>query len=283
MADDRIATTYESVRQEFNESTFATGHGLRQDFLRLHLIEIETVSRYLPPDGTFLDIGTGNGMVPSAIRRLFPDSRIVTVDFSDTGGTEALERLRESGIDGHFCEVGAEPLPLADGSVDFVFAGNVIEHLPHSPKPFLTELVRVLKPGGHLLVDTKNAIDLKTRIKFLFGIYNWPEIEGIFHTEKNIHHHKEYNLGKLQKAVAWSGLIPVEAVAAESFFHQSLKRMGSLKQMGTDGSRRSEFSSGFNPFHPYEYFRIVCLGLVTLFPALRSEILVVGRRPDTAG
>jgi SAM-dependent methyltransferase len=46
---------------------------------------------------------------------------------------------------------------VADGSVDLVFAGEVIEHLwPQDIASFLTEAHRVLRPGGTLTMDSPN-------------------------------------------------------------------------------------------------------------------------------
>ena len=48
-----------------------------------------------------------------------------------------------------------EMVDVADGSVDVVFAGQVVEHLwPEVLSGFLTEAHRVLRPGGLLVVDS---------------------------------------------------------------------------------------------------------------------------------
>ena len=45
--------------------------------------------------------------------------------------------------------------PVADGEVDFVFAGQVIEHLwPDDMAGFLSEANRVLRPDGYLVIDS---------------------------------------------------------------------------------------------------------------------------------
>jgi SAM-dependent methyltransferase len=43
-------------------------------------------------------------------------------------------------------------LPFADGSFDVVFHQGLLEHF-RDPRPLLRENVRVLRPGGHLVVD----------------------------------------------------------------------------------------------------------------------------------
>jgi hypothetical protein len=46
----------------------------------------------------------------------------------------------------------AQHLPFADGVFDMVFSQSVVEHIP-DPFKYVNELVRVLKPGGTLLLD----------------------------------------------------------------------------------------------------------------------------------
>ena len=61
---------------------------------------------------------------------------------------------RVPGLDVRLWEAG-EPLPLEDASVDVVWAGEVIEHVV-DVAPWLSEIRRVLRPRGALLLTTPN-------------------------------------------------------------------------------------------------------------------------------
>lgn len=49
------------------------------------------------------------------------------------------------------------PLPFADGAFDVIESMDVVEHVP-DPRAYLADLVRVLAPGGLILVVTPNRL-----------------------------------------------------------------------------------------------------------------------------
>ena len=112
--------------------------GLRRAFLLRNVTPTEVV----------LDLGCGAGHFSAAL--LQAGVRPIGVDVAH----EALRRAREQipGLDLRHWPAG-EPLPLADGSVDAVWAGEVIEHVA-DVAPWLSEARRVLRPRGMLLLTT---------------------------------------------------------------------------------------------------------------------------------
>jgi 2-polyprenyl-6-hydroxyphenyl methylase/3-demethylubiquinone-9 3-methyltransferase len=94
-----------------------------------------------------VDAGCGGGLLAPHIRRL--GYRHVGVD------------LRRSGLE-QSCTRGVLPvtgdvtaLPLADGCADVVVAGEILEHVTDLAGT-VSELCRVLRPGGLLVLDTVN-------------------------------------------------------------------------------------------------------------------------------
>ena len=65
---------------------------------------------------------------------------------------EMLARAREKVPDGAFHEADLHDLPLADDSVDLVVCAIALTHVPDLARA-LTELVRVLRPNGHLVLS----------------------------------------------------------------------------------------------------------------------------------
>jgi len=111
---------------------------LRRDFLLSNVRAGETV----------LDIGCGAGEFSAELLHAGAEAIAVDVAF------EALRRARERvpGLDLRQWLDG-EPLPLDDASVDAVWAGEAIEHVA-DVAPWLSELRRVLRPRGTLLLST---------------------------------------------------------------------------------------------------------------------------------
>jgi ubiquinone/menaquinone biosynthesis C-methylase UbiE len=110
----------------------------RRAFLLAHVAAGQTV----------LDLGSGAGEFSAAL--LEAGATPVAVDVA----AEALRRAgaRVAGLDARLWRDG-EPLPADDNSIDVVWAGEVIEHVA-DVAPWLSELRRVLRPGGTLLLTT---------------------------------------------------------------------------------------------------------------------------------
>jgi ubiquinone/menaquinone biosynthesis C-methylase UbiE len=111
---------------------------LRREFLLANVAAGETV----------LDIGCGAGEFSAAL--LEAGARPIAVDVAAEALRRARERLPE--LDARLW-VPSEPLPVDDNAVDAVWAGEVIEHVA-DVAPWLSELRRVLRPRGTLLLST---------------------------------------------------------------------------------------------------------------------------------
>jgi ubiquinone/menaquinone biosynthesis C-methylase UbiE len=98
-----------------------------------------------------LDAGAGTGRVARALLPLAgPDLRLICLEPS----RKMLGLGRERAPGGLWLRGRADPLPFADDCFDIVVSLEVIEFTPH-PEQTLRELVRVLRPGGSLLVTNR--------------------------------------------------------------------------------------------------------------------------------
>lgn len=99
---------------------------------------------------TILDVGSGSGQILRHVLRQTGDGvRIVACDLSPNMLHRARQRLKSNRPE--FVAADMKNLPFTDGSFDCITCGWVIEHLP-DPRPGLREMLRVLQPGGSLLL-----------------------------------------------------------------------------------------------------------------------------------
>ncbi len=102
----------------------------------------------LAPDGwTVVDAGCGDGYLTELLADRF--ARVIAIDHAPERLRVARERLRGRPVDFRLGEVDALPIPAA--SVDAVFLGLVLHHVPEILGA-LREARRVLRPGGRAVI-----------------------------------------------------------------------------------------------------------------------------------
>lgn len=105
----------------------------------------------LPPDGRLLDVGCGGGHLTRMVAERRPDTKIVGLDLSPDQVRRARRRAGRDGTPIEYVRGSALDLPFADTSFDAVVSVGSIKHWPDRHRG-VSECVRVLKPGGALLV-----------------------------------------------------------------------------------------------------------------------------------
>jgi ubiquinone/menaquinone biosynthesis C-methylase UbiE len=93
------------------------------------------------------DIGAGSGFITEGLLR--GGVHVVCVDQSEAMLREMRRKFPDADIDLRLGQ--AESLPLADASVDLVFANMYLHHVER-PAQAIAEMSRLLKPGGRLVI-----------------------------------------------------------------------------------------------------------------------------------
>jgi SAM-dependent methyltransferase len=112
------------------------------------------------PGRRVLDLGCRDG----ALTRAYAEGNdVVGVD----ADRDALAAASELGIETRWADLD-ESLPFDEASFDVVVAGELLEHL-RNPHALVTDVRRVLRPGGTFVASVPNAYRLKNRLRFLAG------------------------------------------------------------------------------------------------------------------
>ncbi len=115
----------------------------------------------LVPAPLVLDVATGTGRLPRALlRQPSFEGRIIGLDLSRGMLRQAVRRTAQFANRLTFICQGASSLPFLDNTFDAVTCLEALEFTP-DPHHVLEELVRVLRPGGVLLLTNRVGSDAR--------------------------------------------------------------------------------------------------------------------------
>ena len=129
----------------------------------------------LPAGGWLLDAGGGTGRVSNHFRTSVKG--LVVSDLSH----RMLAKAREKGI--RPVQAHAEKLPFADGFFDRVLVVDALHHFC-SRQESISDLLRVLKPGGRLVIEEPDFTH--TGVKVLALIEKMLFMRSHFHSPEKI-------------------------------------------------------------------------------------------------
>ncbi len=126
--------------------------------------------------GTVLEIGCGEGY---GMTELAPRSeKYIAIDKYNTPIDKEIRKQNNI----VFKQMEVPPLKeIENDSVDFVVAFQVIEHI-NNDKLFVSEIFRVLKPGGKLILTTPNKLMSLTRNPWHYREYKPEQMKQILET-----------------------------------------------------------------------------------------------------
>lgn len=106
----------------------------------------------LAPGMRVLDIASGTGDLAIAeIAHVLPGGEVLATDINPDMLEVARRRIKAKGLAVQTAVCDAEALPFEDGRFDVVTVAFGIRNMTHKDRA-LSEMLRVLKPGGRLLV-----------------------------------------------------------------------------------------------------------------------------------
>jgi SAM-dependent methyltransferase len=237
-----------------------------------------------PREQVILDAGCGNGWLASLYGA---GHTVVGIDLADAN----LQRLRALRVLAVKSNLDA-PLPFADGVFDTVVCSEILEHI-FSPDQLLREILRVLKPGGRVILTVPNLHCFRNRLDVLLGKYT-PFVEfrvcadatdGLSHVGvQHIHHYTVRGMqsilqmtgferiGGLGQSFHMNGSLPFTAL---SVLHGGNRGLRLLLRVLSCGRIRREYPG-------LELRLRVIRVLGRWLPSLAAGMLFVAYRPERA-
>ncbi len=188
---------------EIASDVIASDNPIHQRLLKAYYLSLDYIS------GDVLEVGCGEGR---GVELIAPKASSFTgIDKI----SQVVENLKASYPKGDFQQMVIPPFSgLADNTYDVVVSFQVIEHIKNDRK-YLTEIHRVLKPGGKALITTPNIKMSLSRNPWHIREYTaeglenlaneiFPKVEmlGISGNEKITAYHEE-NRKSVEKMMKW--------------------------------------------------------------------------------
>jgi 2-polyprenyl-3-methyl-5-hydroxy-6-metoxy-1,4-benzoquinol methylase len=198
---------------------------------------------------SILDVGCGDGFITSKIGGS-TGARMTGVDIS----REALASARRFGVRAKYANLDRGRLPFGAASFDAAFCGDVVEHV-FDTESLLSEVRRVLKPDGFVVMSVPNIAAWYNRVLMLFGVLPvWVEsgsshYVGSSFVDKGMGHVKAFTKRSALQLLALCGFSPVEVAGVP---------------LRGDGKRGRAAEGVWNRAD----------GLFSKFPSLSSQIMI---------
>lgn len=167
----RVKSVFQSVANRYDLMNDLMSFGLHRFWKRI------AISRcHVQQKDWVLDLAGGTGDLTQMLAKCVgPQGKVILADINDAMLKNAREKLINKGIlqPVSLLETNAESLPFANQCFDKVIIGFGLRNITYKEKA-LSEMVRVLKPGGRIVVLEFSKVLSKTLSKlyyhYSFGI-----------------------------------------------------------------------------------------------------------------
>lgn len=137
------------------------------------------IVKYVGPmekGATAVDLGTGPGLLSVELNKRLPQVTIIGIDLSGEMLQIARKNADEARVANYETRLGrAEEMPIESDSVDLVVTQSSL-HEWENPQKGFSEIFRVLKPGGILILKDYNRDWLSPWKRKLLGFFHHLEM-----------------------------------------------------------------------------------------------------------
>jgi len=136
-----------------------------QKFIRFHsdriAVDLELIQQYASTSEKLIEFGALPLVATCALRQL--GYQVMGIDLAPERYSKTIRHLDLAMAK---CDIETQQLPFNGGKFDVAIFNELFEHLRIDPIFTLREVLRVLKPGGRLLLSTPN-------LRSIYGIENF--------------------------------------------------------------------------------------------------------------
>jgi SAM-dependent methyltransferase len=179
-------------------------------------------------DGDLLELGAHPYLLTLCLRRVWAGA-LTLANYHGTAERRGRQRLvhqqtgEEMSFEYDLFNVEEDEFPYPDSSFDVVIFSELVEHLALNPVWALSEMHRVLRPEGHLIVSTPNAVSVDRLITLLRGgsqmVDKYVPVYGY-----GARHNRECTPGELRELLEETGFAVEEMVVRDLALHSPLAR-----------------------------------------------------------
>jgi len=148
--------------------------------------DYDMVKKYAYKDSIIVEVGATPYLLTIPLKQEY--KKVISIDIAPERFGNTIQKFQ---LDVRKCDIERESLPLEDNFADVVIFNEIFEHLRINLIFTLKEILRVIKPGGHILLSTPNLRSLGGIKNFLFrkkAESCSSEIFGEFHKLETLGH-----------------------------------------------------------------------------------------------
>jgi SAM-dependent methyltransferase len=197
LAPDYVSTSYVNDYLKVHMNRFAETIGLLQPIMR--------------PGKRIVDLGSYGSLVP-ALRDILGSTDITLTEPSQDGKPTSEDGFLQNARNGkrypfHVDRFDIEGwFPYEEELFDIVIFTEVLEHLSRDPLQTMSEINRITKPRGYLLLSTPNCASLRSVLRILCG--GNPNIYPVYQrrpsTDRHNHEYVPWEVKELLKVCGFT-------------------------------------------------------------------------------
>lgn len=225
------------------------------------------------PVAKVLDVGAAPGHLSLCLANVGHDVHSIVFDLEEDWEKTSAKNLqfatkaKNKKLTLAKCDIQTEKFPYPDNIFDTVIFTEVLEHIWLFPAHTVSEIFRVLKPGGQVIVTTPNATTLKNRILWVLGKTSYTNLATMISLPIHMRHNREYTKTEVEELLKHCGFSVIESSYYPWYIWITKKT----------NSQAYEDSFKLNSLR--QVIKSFTFPIIIAVPSLREGLLAVGQKP----